>query len=230
LENTLNLAIFDFDGTLTTGHLWIGIARHHRTYRVKRLVFWKYFFSHLPFLLGAKIGIYNEDKARARWGEDMPVLIKGYTREQGREVINWVIDHYVLPSLRKDMLRILDEHKKLGHKVMLLSGTMLDFLDVIGQRLGADYVVGTKLEMIDGAYSGKIVRPLCFGEAKGRCLLEFIKEHQLNVDLGRSTAYADSVYDASVLRLVGNPVAVYPEKELYHLAVREKWQIIGNSA
>jgi HAD superfamily hydrolase (TIGR01490 family) len=163
------------------------------------------------------------------WGEGLPVLIKGYTREEARKVIDWVIDNYVMPLMRPDILKIMDEHKQLGHKVMLLSGTLVDFLDMIGKRVGADYVVGTKLEIINDVYSGKIIEPLCFGKNKVACLLEFIKREKLNVDLSHCSAYADSVYDAEVFRLVGNPVAVYPEKRLYDLALREKWPIINHS-
>ena len=41
-------AIFDLDGTLYTGHIAKGIARHHRTHRVKRLLFYFYMATHMP--------------------------------------------------------------------------------------------------------------------------------------------------------------------------------------
>lgn len=41
-------AVFDLDGTLYTGHIIKGIARHHRAHRVNRR--WLYFYvgTHMP--------------------------------------------------------------------------------------------------------------------------------------------------------------------------------------
>ena len=228
-ENKINLAIFDFDGTLTSGHLWTGIAKHHRQKKVKRRTLYFYLLSHLPLWLAAKAKLYNEEKNRAKWGEDVPVLFKGFTREETCKAFEWITDHYFIPLLRKDVMEILKDHKNKGFKVMILSGMVTDFLEVVAGKIGADYVVGTKSEIVNNTYSGRIIQPLCFGKNKARYLSDFIQQQHLNVDLVRSSAYADSIYDLSVLQLVGNPVATYPDKELYELALQKKWQIVGNS-
>ena len=227
-EDKITLAIFDFDGTLTVGHLWLGIAKHHREKKVKRLTVYTYLLSHMPFWLAAKIKLYSEEKNRAKWGEDLSVLFKGFSTEEGRKAFNWVTDNYFLPLLRPDMIQILNRHKKQGHKVVILSGMFSDFLDVVGQRIGADYVVGTELETVNNIYSGRIIKPLCFGENKARFLSRFIQLKHLNVDLKLSWAYADSIYDTPVFRMVGNPVASYPDNKLHNLALSEKWQIISH--
>jgi HAD superfamily phosphoserine phosphatase-like hydrolase len=41
-------AIFDLDGTLYTGHITLGLAEHHRTYRVKRLELYAFMLTHMP--------------------------------------------------------------------------------------------------------------------------------------------------------------------------------------
>lgn len=227
-EDKIVLAIFDFDGTLTEGHMWTGIARYHSQNKIKRSVLYYYLFSHLPIWFAAKLKIYNDEKNRIKWGADLPSLIKGFTREDALKLFEWLADDYFMPLLRPDTIRELEAHRKQGHKTIILSGMFNDFLDVMMPRIGVDYVVGTKLETVNKVYSGRIIGPLCFGQEKARYLAEFIREKQLNVDLNRSSAYADSIYDVPVFRMVGHPVAAYPDKELRRAALKYKWPIIGD--
>ncbi|MBN1190059.1 MAG: HAD-IB family hydrolase [Dehalococcoidales bacterium] len=223
------LAIFDFDGTLTTGHLWSGLARYHFRHRVRRKDVLLYFFAHLPFYLASRTKIYSEEKNRAKWGEDLPMLFKGMSREEAVRAFTWVTDCYFMSLMRPDVLEILNDHRKRGHGIMLLSGMLTDFLETVGQRIGADYVVGTRLEMADSRYTGRIVQPLCFGTNKAVLLSSFIERQHLSVDWESSTAYADSIFDTSVFGMVGRPVAVYPDKELHKLALTGKWKIIDEN-
>jgi len=227
-EDKITLAIFDFDGTLTEGHLWSGISKHHRKNKIKRLTLYTYMLSHLPLWLAAKLKLYSEEKNRSKWGEDLSVLFKGFTTEEARKAFEWVSDNYFMPLMRPDVMEKLKAHKKQGHQVMLLSGMFDIFLEVMGERIGVDYVVGTKLEVTNNVYSGHIIKPLCFGENKAKLLAEFIGQHKLQVDYPHSFAYADSIYDIPVLRMVGNPIATYPDKQLYQFSRTEKWQIIGD--
>jgi HAD superfamily hydrolase (TIGR01490 family) len=228
-DDKLVLAVFDFDGTLTEGHMWSGIARHHREKKIKRFAIYYYLFSHLPIWFAAKFKLYNNEKNIMKWGEDLPSLIKGFSAQDAGELFEWLADEYFMSLLRPDVMQRLEEHRKQGHKTMILSGMFEDFLQVLKLKIGIDYVSGTKLEIINNVYSGRIIKPLCFGEEKARNLAKFIKEKHINVDLSRSTAYADSVYDVPVFHMVGNPVAAYPDKELYQLALKNKWPIIGSN-
>ena len=226
-ENKITLAIFDFDGTLTEGHLWVGIARHHRAHKINRFKVYIYLMSHLPMWMAAKVNLYSEEKNRAEWGEDLPVLFKGFSGDYARKAFQWVTDNYFLPLMRPDILGQLRENKKQGFKIMLLSGMFSEFLEVIGKSIGVDFVVGTRLEMVNNIYSGRIIQPLCFGENKVKLFNEYIRQNMLNVDLQNSVAYADSYYDAPVFDLVGRPVATYPDKRLLKVALEKGWPVIG---
>ncbi len=98
------------------------------------------------------------------------------------------------------------------------------------ESLEVNYIVGTKLEIINGSYSGRIVKPLCFDTNKARLLKEFINQAQLNIDLDLSFVYADSSLDAPILEMAGNSVATYPDQELLTLAQRQGWQILPHPA
>lgn len=227
-EAKIRLAIFDFDGTLTEGHLWKGIAKHHRAKKLKRWALLTYFASHIPFWLASNIKLYSKEKNRSEWGEDLALLFKGMTPEKSKEIFEWVADNYFLPLMRQDVMELLNEHKKQGYKIVLLSGMFNEFLEVMGTKIGADYVQGTKLEFLNDVCLGKIIQPLCFGRNKAKLLEDLIKKNKLNVDLSRSSAYADSYYDLPVFEMVGNPVATYPDKKLNQIAMVNQWKVISS--
>jgi HAD superfamily hydrolase (TIGR01490 family) len=221
------LAIFDFDGTLTEGHLWKGIAKHHQAKKLKRSALFLYIAGHLPFWLAAKVKLYPQDKNRAKWGKDLSVLFKDFTVEEARLAFEWITDNYFMPLMRPDLMQVMQEHRKQGHRIVLLSGMFGEFLEVVGKKIGTDFVVGTPLEKKNEIYTGKIVPPLCFGDNKANYLQGFVQKQAIDVDYGESYAYADSIYDNPVFRLVGHPVAVYPDKELLKQARQRGWRIIG---
>jgi HAD superfamily hydrolase (TIGR01490 family) len=227
-DHKVNLAIFDFDGTLTRGHSWAGFAKYDKEHNIRKSTLFTYFVTHIPYLIAARLKLYGENKNRIRWGEDLPVFIKGLTLQDAQGVFKWITENYFMPLMRKDVIEVLENHRNQGHKIVLLSGMFIDFLEVLRKRIGADYALGTKLEVRNNVYSGKIVKPLCFGEIKAKFLTNFIEKEQLSIDFSQSSAYADSIYDAPVFELVGNPVAVYPDKPLFDLAQRENWRVIGH--
>ena len=102
----------------------------------------------------------------------------------------------------------------------------VEFLEIVGNKIGADYVQGTRLAFTDNVCSGTIIQPLCFGKGKVKLLQDLILNYQLNVDLKNSFAYADSYYDKYVFETVGNPIAVNPDTKLRVIAERERWKII----
>jgi HAD superfamily hydrolase (TIGR01490 family) len=226
-QEKIILAVFDFDGTLTEGHLWKGISLYNRVKKINRRAVFLYVASHLPGWLAAKIKLFSTEKSRISWGRDLSRLFKNTSVEDLRSTFEWITDHYFMPLMRPDIKRVMDDHQRQGHRVVLLSGMFTEFLEVIGPRIGADDVVGTPLEKKEGVYTGKIVPPLCFGENKFNYLQGWVRKQGLDVDYGESYAYADSIYDSPVFRMVGHPVVVYPDPELLKQAKRSGWKIIG---
>ena len=141
-------------------------------------------------------------------------------------MFDWVTDNYMLNSLRSDVVDILQWHKQSGHIVAIVSATSTVLLETVGQRLGVSHVIGTKLEVVDGTYTGKVVKPVCFGQNKAKLLQQFLRQNGLKIDLSSSFAYADSISDVPLLKLVGNPVATYPDKGLRQFAEDNKWRIL----
>ena len=220
------MALFDLDGTLCHGRIWEGFLKYYLIHKKKRAWMLAFWTTHLPLWLLSKCKLISEEGYRTKWMEDLGSIFKGASSEEILEVFRWIADNYIFESLRSDIVQILNRHKQSGHIVVIISATFSGLLEVVGQRLDIPYVIGTKLEVINGKYTGKVVKPLCFGGNKAKFFKDFINQNGLEIDSSSSFAYADTIFDLPLLKLAGNPVAVHPDKDLRQLAEHNGWQIL----
>ena len=89
--------------------------------------------------------------------------------------------------------------------------------------LGADRVIATRMEVVDGRYSGEI-EYYAYAEEKARAIRELSDE--VGYDLENSYAYSDSSTDVPMLEAVGHSYAVNPDKELRRAAVTHEWPVL----
>ena len=103
-------------------------------------------------------------------------------------------------------------HKEQGHIVIAISGSPIELVSEMSFLYGMDDYRGTVYEIgSDGAYSGTIL-PMWDSKSKQKAVLEMAAKHQL--ELSACYAYGDTAGDFSMLKLVGNPYAVNPTREL----------------
>ncbi len=220
-------AIFDLDGTLCSAHIWEGFRKYYVEHEKKKLLLTPAFLiTHLPLWLLSKCKLLNEEKCMVKWAEDLNAVFSGASTREVSEASHWVVDNHIVGSLHSDVVDILDQHKQKGHVVIIISAAFSNLLEIVGQKLDVPNTIGTKLEVIDNRYTGKIIKPACFGRNKVKLLEEFISRNELEIDLLSSFAYADSVFDIPLLKLVGNPVATYPDRNLRQFAEHNGWQIL----
>jgi phosphatidylglycerophosphatase C len=109
--------------------------------------------------------------------------------------------------LRDDTVARLRRHRELGHRVVLVSASLEQYLRPLGRRLGVDGVVCTRLEQgADGRLTGRLAGANCRGAEKVRRFDAWLAEH----DLAGATvwAYGDSAGDAELLGRADRPVWV----------------------
>lgn len=220
-------AIFDLDGTLFSGRLWRGIVLHHCTQHVNR--HWLYLFLgiHIPMWFLHLRGLFTEQKARSVWAQNMGWMMRGLSEAELRLASDWVIDEYLTPRTRPDVLRVLRRHQADGHRIVLLSGAFEPLAVAIAEWLGADVALAMRLEVRDGRYTGRTLPPLPQGEGKLERLRLYLAESGHELDIAAAHAYADSHADLPVLEAVGHPVAVYPDPVLAQRATERAWPVIG---
>lgn len=124
-----------------------------------------------------------------------------------RKVIEQKGDRVYTYSRRK-----IKWHKAQGHIVIAISGSPIELVREMSEKYGMDDYRGTIYQVgSDGMYNGSIV-PMWDAESKRRAVLEIAEQY--NIDLSTSYAYGDTNGDFSMLKLVGNPFAINPTREL----------------
>jgi HAD superfamily phosphoserine phosphatase-like hydrolase len=125
-------------------------------------------------------------------------------------------------------------HAKRGHVVVLVSGTLEPLARGAARAMEAElaargitatiHVFATRLEEIDGRWTGRVLGEAMFGEAKARAAKRLAEE--MHLDLGRCYAYGDSLNDRWLLAAVGRPAAVNPSKDLAGIARTHEWPVL----
>jgi phosphatidylglycerophosphatase C len=109
--------------------------------------------------------------------------------------------------LRADTLARLDRHRALGHATVLVSASYEAYVAPLGELLGVDGVVCTRLEQ-DGAgrLTGRLDGANCRGAEKASRLRPWLAERGLEDAV--LWAYGDSEGDRELLAMADHPVWV----------------------
>ncbi len=211
------VALVDIDGTLIKGNsaektfFWFLFKRGY----MRKGNFLRFAIRMLWLILTAGL-----DQAKGR----NKSYLKGVRKE---DLQQWIQEYAeeLLPELISPGLRFrIANLKKQGVEIILLSGSLQPLVEQIVREVNADFGVGVELESRDGRFTGKIKGTYPFGENKLRALAERIALD--DIDWASSWAFADRLADLSVLKRVGHPVAVNPEKKLEEIAREKGWEII----
>jgi HAD superfamily hydrolase (TIGR01490 family) len=220
-------ALFDFDGTLYTGHIWQDLVRHHWDARRNRRWVVAYIARNMAPLPLYKIGLQSEAHYFSTWARTMAWLLRGWTVAEGHDLFERLTAELIVPNLRADALDRLHQHQSQGHLVALVSGTFEPWLETVARRLAVPHAIGTPLEVRDGSYTGRIIPPLCQGGGKPERTRTYLNALGLEINWTASYAYADRMTDWPLLSQVGHPVAVYPDEALAAYSTAQGWPILG---
>ena len=130
----------------------------------------------------------------------------------------------ILPRVYPQMLEVVREHQDAGRPAYIATAASQPAAEILAQALAMDGAIGTRWEISDGLYTGRLDGAFAYGEGKASRLREFAAER--GIDLVESWAYTDAVSDLPMLEAVGHPVAVNPDAELAEIARREGWEIL----
>jgi phosphoserine phosphatase len=108
--------------------------------------------------------------------------------------------------------------------VYIASSSPEDYISLLAAELAIDGVIGTKAECVDGRYTGELEGPMVHGPEKAARVQALAEES--DIDLVRSFAYSDSINDLPLLELVGNPVAMNPDRRLALVARRRGYHVL----
>ncbi len=153
----------------------------------------------------------------------LSALSAGWDVQTVRDIVAETLHNVVDPLVFEEAVSLIEEHHLAGRDVIIVSASGAEVVEPIGEMLGADGVVATQMEIVDGRYTGEIDY-YAYGANKAAALERLAAEH--HYDLSRSYAYSDSATDIHMLEAVGYPFAVNPDRELRREAVSRGWPIL----
>jgi HAD superfamily hydrolase (TIGR01490 family) len=130
----------------------------------------------------------------------------------------------VLPRLYPQMLHVAWEHQDAGRPVFIVTAASQEMAEMLAHVLHFDGGIGSRSEVREGIYTGRPAGPFTYREGKAEAIREVAAEQ--GIDLAESYGYSDSESDLPMMRTVGHPVAVNPDKALEQIAREEGWQIM----
>ncbi len=150
-------------------------------------------------------------------------LCSGWDVQTVRDIVADTLHSIVDPLVYEEAVDLIALHHSLGRDVVIVSASGTEVVEPIGALLGADRVIATRLVEEDGRYTGEI-EFYAYAEGKADAMQQLADE--CGYDLSTSYAYSDSETDIPMLRAVGHPHAVNPDKVLRRTAIENDWRIL----
>jgi len=167
-------------------------------------------------------GADHDQLERAR--DELLHLIAGWQREDVEDLVRETFAEFAEPLVYAEALFLIDEHKRMGRRVVIVSGSPAEIVRPISEYLGVDEVIATEVKCdADGRYLPEI-EVYAIGQGKADAILAMATDEE--IDLAGSYAYSDSITDVPMLEVVGHPAAVNPEKDLRKVAEDRDWRIL----
>lgn len=196
----MRIAVFDFDGTITRKDTLLEFIKHSKG----KLKFLLGFLLYSPLLVLMKLHLYPNWKAKE---EIFSHFYKDVGLEDFRKMCTTFFEDnksLVYAQAKEQILM----HKAEGDRVVIVTASMEEWVRPFGKWLGADDVLGTQLEIVDGRLTGRFATKNCYGQEKINRLLESYpnrKDYTL-------VAYGDSRGDKELLN--------FADEKHYKLFVR----------
>jgi HAD superfamily hydrolase (TIGR01490 family) len=162
-------------------------------------------------------------EAVRRVAEDGMKVLNGFPVAEMRALVAEAMEPLLKPLVYAEPLALVQRHRERGEPVYIVSATLQEIIDGLAAELGFDGALGSTCEVVDGAFTGKVVRAL-HHEAKADCVRELAARE--GIDLAASTAYSDSHSDLPFLEAVGHAVAVNPDRALRRSAAERGWPVL----
>ena len=215
----MDLAIFDLDNTLLAGdsdYLWgqflgengyVDAEAHQKEND-------RYYDDYLKGDLD--INAFLEFQFRPLAENDMKTILGWRER---------FLDEKIRPVLLPKALKLVEDHRNMGHKLMIITATNSFITAPIIQLFNIDDLIAAEPEMTNGEFTGKLSGTPSFAEGKVTRYEQWLQEN--NYQPGTVWFYSDSHNDIPLLNMVTHPIAVDPDDALRVEAEKRGWPVMS---
>lgn len=219
MKQSTTAAFFDFDQTLLeveSGHMGIRMLRERGM--LPRGYFLKVWLANVFY--------------RWQWLSEAGMARVLLTYYRGRRLPEFEATAeafyltYLKPRLAPRILSRLDEHRRAGHLLVLISGSVRYMLEPVVRDLRFDRLFCTELEEgPDGLLTGRSRGPICVDRTKQDYARQLAAE--AGIDLAASFGYGNHPADLPLLEAVGHPHVVEPTPALSRIAAQRDWPVLS---
>ncbi|WP_197321760.1 HAD family phosphatase [Saccharomonospora sp. NB11] len=217
-QTATSAAFFDLDKTIIASSSALAFSKPFlRQGLINRRAALKSAYAQLMFALSGA----DADRTE-RLRAEISRMCTGWDVNQVQAIVRETLHDVVAPLVYAEAAELIEHHKAEGRDVIVLSATGEEVVQPIAEMLGITHCMGSRMEIVDGRYSGKLDF-YCYGEYKAVAARRIAAER--GYDLASCHAYTDSSTDIPLLEVVGHPHAVNPDKALRRLAQERGWPI-----
>jgi HAD superfamily hydrolase (TIGR01490 family) len=216
---TRTAAFFDLDKTIIARSSTLAFSRpFYQGGLINRRTVLRSAYAQFVYLVG---GADHDQMERMR--AYLSSMCTGWDVQQVKDIVSETLHDLIDPIIFDEAATLIEEHHLAGRDVVIVSSSGAEVVEPIGEMLGADRVVATRMVVEDGQYTGDIDF-YAYAENKAAAVRELAEQE--GYDLEGSYAYSDSVTDIPMLEAVGHPFAVNPDRALRREAVARDWQVL----
>jgi HAD superfamily hydrolase (TIGR01490 family) len=175
-------------------------------------------YTQITFLLGRA----DHDQME-RMREFLSRMVTGWHVQTVRDIVAETLHSIIDPLVFDEAVTLIEEHHHAGRDVIIVSASGAEIVEPIGELLGVEDVIASRLAVQGGRYTGEI-QFYAYAENKAEAMRELARRR--GYDLRRSFAYSDSMTDLPMLEAVGHPHVVNPDRELRRLARERSWPVL----
>ena len=200
----MTLAIFDFDGTMIRGDSVISylfFARKEGLLSAGRLVW-----------AGLSACLFRLGLTDARRAKSAALSFRKNVSAEKLDSLDRAFARDLLRRIYPDALAAMNERKRQGDTVILLTASTDHYMRFVAEGLPADRLICSMTDR-----DGRVLRNLR-GSEKAAALQEYVSSLPGKPDLSASCAFGDSASDLQLLRLTGHPFLVNPSRKARKLA------------
>ena len=183
----MNLALFDFDGTLTKKDS----LNEFLKYSVDTQTYLQNMLRFGPFFILWQLKLMSNSTAKQH-------LLKIFFKDMDKNEFEKLAKEFSLTKidsiLREDRFKILQEHKQNGDRVIIVSASLQSWLQPWCDKNKIELLC-TQLEFVEGKVTGKFSTPNCHGFEKVNRIKEFLDLYIYETIY----AYGDSSGDVQML-------------------------------
>ena len=215
-QSTTVAAFFDVDHTLVEANASKLFARYF--YQLGLLSNWE-FTKAIYYGAIHKLKFINEGTIL----KAVFSLFKGWNKDFVEECCAKAFELIIKKKISSRVAEHMRFHQSQGHHIVLSTAMPTELAVHFQKFFRTQGLLSSKLAASKGVYTGKI-NYLNFGSQKAKPVKEYAEKHKLK--LKQSYFYADSISDIDAMKLVGNPIAVNPDKKLRSYAKKHRWKVL----